>query len=71
MPSKAKKTRPKAKKTTLRRARDRGEVKVFTAEISQALFDALEACRKRERRTRRALLELALEAYLSPKRDES
>lgn len=46
------------------RARERGEVSLLQVEISLLLDKAVEDCRHDERRTRKALVELALEAYL-------
>jgi hypothetical protein len=52
------------KKPAPKRKRDRGEVYLLNVEISAALRAALESCRIATRRTRRAVVELALEAYL-------
>jgi hypothetical protein len=47
------------------RARDRGDVRLVTVELDTRLDDAIEACRRRDRRTKKAVITLALEAYLS------
>jgi hypothetical protein len=46
------------------RARDRGKVRVITIELDPVLDDALERCLQDERRTKRATVSLAIEAYL-------
>ncbi len=46
------------------RARDKGEVVAVGVEIDAELHAALEECVARTRRPRRAIIELALEAYL-------
>jgi hypothetical protein len=48
-----------------KRARDRGEVRPFTVELEAALGEALKACAERDRRTKKAVLVLALEKYLT------
>lgn len=59
------KTEQEAKKTKPRRARDLGKVRLLTVEISPALLAALESYEGRERRTRRASVEMALERFLT------
>ncbi len=46
------------------RARDRGEVRTLSIEIAPLLDDLIERCRQKERRTKRAFIELAVEEYL-------
>jgi hypothetical protein len=46
------------------RARSHGTVRVVTVEIDPKLDDALEQCMHTERRTKRATITLAIEAYL-------
>jgi hypothetical protein len=58
------------------RARDRGEVRFVGAEISPALDDALEAQAAEEQRTKKVIIERALQAYLKasgrwPPKEES
>src|SRR5262245_57002211 len=50
--------------TTGWRARQKGLVKLVGAELAPALADALARCAREQRRTKKALLSLALEAYL-------
>jgi hypothetical protein len=45
------------------RSRDTGEVVPFTVELSKPLYDALGEASKVERRTKRVIVETALEAY--------
>jgi hypothetical protein len=46
------------------RARERGETHTFTLELDPRLDAALEECAYRERRTKKAVTTLALEAYI-------
>src|SRR5262249_14973181 len=46
------------------RARDKGEGRLLTVEVTPVLADALDRCCSHERRTRRATVEIALERYL-------
>jgi hypothetical protein len=47
------------------RARERGETRPFTFEMDLPLDNALEACARQERRTKKAVLTFALEQYLA------
>jgi hypothetical protein len=46
------------------RARDRGETRPFTVELTPPLDDALEARAAKDMRTKKAVLVLALQEYL-------
>jgi predicted transcriptional regulator len=46
------------------RARDRGATRTITVELDPALDDALEAFRIKDRRTKRAVVTIAIEQYL-------
>ena len=46
------------------RARERGVTRLVTVELEVALDDALELARHAERRTRKAVITLAIEEYL-------
>jgi len=63
MTRKPKKSRPEAQG----RARDRGDTRLVTFELNAALDQALEEQSKRERRSKKAVLTLALEVYLARK----
>jgi hypothetical protein len=52
------------KKKHVGRKRDRGELYPFMFEMTPELNAALEACAERDRRTKRAVVLIALEAYL-------
>lgn len=53
------------RKNNTGRARDEGEVKFVGAELEPALISAIEKCMEKERRTKRAVITLALEEYLT------
>ncbi len=55
----------KAPKKKPERARDRGVIRPVTVEIAPELDEALEACARRDRRTKKAVLTIAIEEYLS------
>jgi len=52
-------------KTATTRARDTGAVRLIGAEVDPALDDALERCAGLERRSKKAVITLALEEYLA------
>jgi len=47
------------------RARDRGAAVPFTLDLDPALDEVLDACAGQERRTKRAIVTLALERYFT------
>lgn len=47
------------------RARDKGIVVPYTVEMTPEHFAALEACRKKQRRTKKEVVLLALERYFA------
>jgi hypothetical protein len=47
------------------RAREQGKTRLLNVELETFLDDALEACRQKERRTKKAIVTLALEDYLA------
>jgi hypothetical protein len=53
------------KKTNGGRAREHGKVRFVGAEIDPRLDDAIEECVSQERRTKKAIITLALEEYLA------
>ena len=55
-------------KTPAGRARERGETIPVTLEFRPELDAALERCMNAERRTKKAIVELALEAYLAERK---
>lgn len=46
------------------RARDAGKTRLVGVELSMELVEALESVARRDRRTKRAVVELALEEYM-------
>jgi hypothetical protein len=60
-----KKPRPGKKPERPERARDRGEVKLLTVEITLEHDRAIESAARQTRLKRRALVELALEQYFA------
>jgi hypothetical protein len=60
--------KPTKKEHPQGRARDRGEVRLLNVEIPVALDDALEACRKDERRLKKVVVIAALEVYLKARK---
>jgi hypothetical protein len=53
----------KPKKTG--RARDRGDTRLVTIELDAALDDAIEAFRQQDRRTKKTVITMALEEFLT------
>ena len=45
------------------RARESGETKPFTVELATPIYEALQKASESERRTKRVIVETALEAY--------
>jgi hypothetical protein len=54
-----------AKKKSQGRARQRGDTVPFTLELDPELDRALEACRDRDMRTKKAIVTIALQEYLA------
>ena len=63
--SKDRKPKPGQGDTRKSRARDEGKVVPYTVELTPDHAQALEACRIQERRTKKAVVLLALEEYLA------
>jgi hypothetical protein len=53
------------KKTNGGRAREQGKVRFVGAEVDPRLDDAIEECALKERRSKKAIITLALEEYLA------
>ena len=56
--------KPKKQSEPRGRARERGATTSFTFEMEPPLGAALEACARRDKRTKKAVLTIALEKYL-------
>jgi hypothetical protein len=50
------------------RARETGKTRLVTVELDVKLDDALEAFRQKDRRTKKAVIEMALEEYLAARK---
>jgi hypothetical protein len=68
MPLMAKRQKKTDEERPQGRARETGKTRLVTVELDVRLDDALEAFRQKDRRTKKAVIEMALEEYLAARK---